>query len=139
MAPDQVSVVQSSFRKIVPIADVASDMFYARLFERAPELRRLFAEDMTSQKTKLIQMLAAAVNGLHAPEGVLPALRALGARHVEYGVTAAMYAPVGAALLDTLEKALGAEWTEETAAAWAQTYAMISEVMQDAAATRAGT
>ena len=56
--------VQSSFAKVVPIADTAADLFYNRLFELDPSLRVLFKSDMTEQKKKLMQMLAAAVRGL---------------------------------------------------------------------------
>ena len=40
-------------------------------------------------------------------EVVLPAASALAKRHVDYGVKAAAYTPVGAALLWTLEQRLG--------------------------------
>src|ERR1044071_2408565 len=44
-------------------------------------------------------------------EGLVPAVQALGRRHVAYGVTERHYETVGAALLWTLEKGLGwARW-----------------------------
>ncbi len=39
------------------------------------------------------------------------------------------YEPVGAALLWTLERGLGAQWTPELAAAWGAAYAVLSEFM----------
>ena len=115
MTADEVVLVQSSFAQVAPIADTASALFYGRLFETNPELRPLFAEDMTEQRRKLIQMLAMVVGGLSRPETVLPAAQALGVRHVSYGVTPEHYAPVGAALLWTLEQGLGDEFTPATA------------------------
>jgi hemoglobin-like flavoprotein len=44
------------------------------------------------------------------------------------------YATVGAALIETLEQGLGAEFTHEARAAWIETYELISETMQRAAA-----
>lgn len=38
-----------SFKKVVPIAGAAADLFYGRLFEIAPEVRPLLPEDMTDQ------------------------------------------------------------------------------------------
>ena len=50
MLPEQVMLVQESFKKVQPIAMQAADLFYGRLFEIAPEVRKLFPEDLTEQK-----------------------------------------------------------------------------------------
>lgn len=36
MNPDQITLVQDSFRKVVPIAGAAADLFYDRLFAMPP-------------------------------------------------------------------------------------------------------
>ena len=46
MTPEQITLVQTSFQKVVPIAGTAADLFYDRLFETAPETRALFPRDM---------------------------------------------------------------------------------------------
>jgi hemoglobin-like flavoprotein len=129
MTPQQVELVQSSFQKVVPIAATAADLFYDRLFEIAPETRALFPPDLSEQKTKLVAMLATAVGNLHQLETILPAVKELGQRHKGYGVTTAHYAPVGAALLWTLEKGLGPAFTPEVKAAWTETYTALAGVM----------
>ena len=129
MTPQQVELVQTSFKKVVPIATTAADLFYNRLFEIAPDTRALFPEDLTEQKGKLISMLGTAVTNLHKLETILPAVKDLGSRHKGYGVTAAHYEPVGAALLWTLEKGLGADFTPEVKAAWTETYTALAGVM----------
>lgn len=134
MTPEKVALVQSSFRKVAPIADTAADIFYARLFEIAPEVRSLFPEQMGDQKKKLMQMLAMAVNNLHQVETIVPAVQDLGRRHVAYGVRDAHYDTVGAALLFTLEKGLGEDWTPEVADAWTETYGLVATTMKSAAA-----
>ena len=50
----------------------------------------------------------------------------------KYGVTADQYAPVGAALLWTLEKGLGPDFTPETKAAWTEAYTVLAGVMTGA-------
>lgn len=129
MTPQQIELVQTSFRKVVPIAGTAADLFYDRLFETAPEVRALFPQDMKEQKVKLMTMLGTAVSSLHKLDEILPAVKALGERHKGYGVTAAHYAPVGAALLWTLEKGLGPDFTPEVKEAWTQTYTALAGVM----------
>ena len=129
MTPEQVKAVQDSFDKVKPIAEQAAALFYGRLFEIAPEVKPLFRGDMAEQGRKLMATLATVVNSLDNLEAVLPAASALAKRHVEYGVKAADYAPVGAALLWTLEKGLGDLWTPELAAAWGEAYKVLSEFM----------
>lgn len=135
MTPEQVTMVQDSFKKVVPIAGTAADLFYNRLFEIAPEVRSLFPDDLADQKKKLIAMLATAVTNLHQVETIVPAVEDLGRRHVAYGVTSTMYEPVGAALLWTLEQGLGDGFTPPLKAAWTETYVTLAGVMQKAAAS----
>ena len=85
----------------------AAALFYWRLFETAPAVKPLFRGDMTEQGCKLMATLVVLVNSLGNLEAVLPAASALAKRHVDYGVKAADYTPVGAALLWTLEQGLG--------------------------------
>jgi len=73
--------------------------------------------------------LGVVVNGLGNLESILPAASALAKRHVDYGVKAGDYAPVGAALLWTLERGLGKDWTPDHAAAWGAAYAVLSDYM----------
>ncbi len=133
MTPEQVAMVQESFKKVVPIAGTAADLFYGRLFEIAPEVRPLFPEDLKEQKKKLIGMLATAVTNLHQVDKIMTAVQDLGRRHVAYGVTAQQYEPVGAALLWTLEKGLGDDFTPPVKEAWTETYITLAGVMQNAA------
>ena len=62
---------------------------------------------MTEEGCKRIATLGVVVNSLGNLEAVLPAASALAKRDVDYGEKAADYAPVGAALLWTLEQGLG--------------------------------
>jgi hemoglobin-like flavoprotein len=134
MTPDQVTLVQESFKKVVPIAGKAADLFYERLFTIAPEVRSLFPTDLSEQKKKLMQVLATAVTNLHQVEKILPAVEELGRRHVAYGVTEKHFEPVGAALLWTLEQGLGPDFSPPVKAAWTETYITVAGVMTKAAA-----
>ena len=136
MTPQQIKLVQTSFTKVAPIANTAADLFYGRLFEIAPQVRAMFPADLSQQKKKLMAMLGAAVGGLSHLDTLVPAVQALGRRHVAYGVTAAHYTPVGAALLWTLEQGLGEAFTPEVKDAWATAYIVLSTAMIQAANER---
>ena len=129
MTPQQIELVQTSFKKVVPIAGTAADLFYDRLFDIAPPVRTLFPSDLTEQKVKLMAMLGTAVTNLHQLDTILPAVKALGERHKGYGVSADHYAPVGAALLWAPEKGLGPDFTPETKEAWTAAYTALARVM----------
>ncbi len=129
----QIELVQSSFGLVVPKAQPVSIMFYDRLFELRPDFRAMFPEDMEQQRGKLITTLATVVQGLHQIEDIIEAVRALGRRHVGYKVADDDYAPVGDALLWTLEQGLGAAWTPEVKEAWTTAYTILSDQMIAAA------
>jgi nitric oxide dioxygenase len=129
MTPAQVKLIQDSFAQVAPIAEQAAALFYGRLFEIAPEAKPLFRGDMDEQGRKLMATLAVVVDGLSNLDAILPAASALAKRHVAYGVKPDHYAPVGEALIWTLERGLGAGWTQELAAAWAAAYATLSQFM----------
>jgi len=130
---EQKNRVQETWGMVVPIADTAAELFYGKLFELDPNLKPMFANsDMKEQGKKLMQMIGTAVKGLDTLGELVPAVQALGKRHVGYGVEASHYDAVGAALLDTLDKGLGEEFTPETKEAWTITYTTLATVMKEA-------
>ena len=129
MTPEQVQLVQQSFTQVAPIADKAAEIFYDRLFEVAPSVKPLFRGDMAEQRRKLMATIAVVVNGLGDLPSVLPAASALAKRHVDYGAKPEHYSVVGDALLWTLARGLGPQWTPEVAAAWTAAYSALSAFM----------
>ncbi len=93
----------------------------------------MFPEDLKEQKKKLMAMLGTVVSGLANIDMLMPAVRALGKRHAGYGVYEEHFAPVGAALLWTLEVGLGSDFTAEVKDAWTTAYQALSQAMIDAA------
>lgn len=133
MEHTSIELVQSSFKKVVPIAPTAAELFYGKLFELDPSLQSLFKGDMQEQGAKLMKMIGIAVNGLSNLDAIVPAVQDLGKRHVGYGVEDAHYDTVGAALIWTLEQGLGDDFTEPTKQAWIETYTLLATVMKTAA------
>lgn len=133
MRPEQIELVRKTFAKIQPVSDKAAEMFYRHLFETDPSLRQLFKRDIKKQGRMLMQMIDFAVKGLDDPEIILPAIQALGKRHVGYGVKEEYYETVGNALLWTLEQGLGDDFTLEVKEAWSEAYKLLAGVMIEAA------
>ncbi|MGJ8697672.1 MAG: globin family protein [Verrucomicrobiaceae bacterium] len=130
---EQKILVQESWEKVAPIAPTAASLFYEKLFELDPNLKPMFANsDMNDQGKKLMLMIGAAVKGLDSLGELVPAVQGLGKRHVKYGVQASHYDTVGAALLDTLAKGLGDDFTPDAKEAWTITYTTLAGLMIEA-------
>ena len=130
LTADDIMLVRASFARVVPVRDAAADLFYARLFERAPQLRKLFPADLRQQKQKLMAALMMAVGALHDLDALVPKIKALGMRHAGYGAAAAHYEVVGDVLLLTLARALGDAFTPDVRAAWTKVYGMLAALAQ---------
>lgn len=130
MTPEQKVLVRESWAKVVPIKETAAKLFYDRLFEVYPEVKPHFKGDMAEQGAKLMVMLNTAVMGLDNLEALVAPLKAMGARHQDYGVADQDYDKVGEALLWTLEQGLGDGFTGEVKDAWAEVYTVVAETMK---------
>jgi hemoglobin-like flavoprotein len=133
MRPQQIELVRRSWQQVLPIRAAAADLFYARLFELAPDVRPLFRRDIHAQGAMLMATLSTVVEQLDTLDRLLPTAAALAQRHVTYGVRAEHYDSVGTALLWTLGQGLGQAFTRELQAAWAAAYAALAGAMKQAA------
>jgi hemoglobin-like flavoprotein len=135
MTPEQITLVQSSFRRLGPDLQALTVRFYQELFERNPALRPLFTTDMGEQQVKFAQKLTEIVWSMPRLSELLIHTRALGARHVGYGVRATDYQTVGDSLIAALAAVLGDEFDAQTREAWALAYNIVAETMLEGAAS----
>jgi nitric oxide dioxygenase len=133
MTPGQIDLIQASFEKVAPHAELAATMFYGRLFEIAPAVKPLFKGDIKEQGRKLMATLGVVVGSLNNLDAIVPVAKSLALKHVGYGVKADDYQPVGAALIWTLREALGEGFNDDTRGAWLAAYTILSQVMIDEA------
>ena len=122
---------------VLPVKDAAAQVFYDKLFEIDPSLRSLFRGDMRVQGEKLMQIMDAAVNGINQLEQIVPGgRRSSGAVTLPTASRIITTARSVRALLWTLDKALGSEFTPEVKDAWATVYGVLARKMREAAAMR---
>jgi len=123
--------VRKSWIRCAPHTGYVATVFYTRLFELDPQIETLFqAVDLEQQGASLMLMLGKAIDNLDKPAQLIAALTASGRRHAKYGVLDYQYDTVGAALMWTLEKELGANWSAEASTGWMWVYKVISETMK---------
>jgi hemoglobin-like flavoprotein len=134
MTPEQLALVQSSFERVGPDLPAVATRFYQELFQRDPALRALFTTDMAEQKVKFAQKLTEIVWAMPRLSELLLHTRALGARHLGYGVRAADYPTVGASLIAALAAVLGDSFDAATCEAWTLAFNLVAETMLEGAA-----
>ncbi|MHB8252286.1 MAG: globin family protein [Acidiferrobacter sp.] len=130
---EQIQLVQSSFAKVKPISDQAAAIFYARLFEIAPDVKPMFKGGIIEQGRKLMAMLNIVVNGLSNLDAIVPTAQDLARRHLNYAVRSEHYTYVGSALIYALEQGLAEDFTAPVKQAWIDVYGLLSGVMIEAA------
>ena len=104
------------------------------MFRRDPALRPLFPSDMAELRVKFAQKLTEIVWAMPRLAELLTHTRALGARHVGYGVRAADYQTIGDALIAALAAVLGERFDAQTREAWVLAYNIVAETMLEGAA-----
>jgi len=128
------TILRTSFDLIIDRRPDLTGRFYEILFDRSPALAPMFRRDRTAQAKMLAGALAAVLDHLEDVPWLESTLGQLGAKHLEYGVTDAMYAQVGEALLATLAEIAAEAWTPEVALQWALAFGAIATMMQAGAA-----
>jgi hemoglobin-like flavoprotein len=124
------SLIQRNLDVVSQNAPDLTARFYATLFERHPELSSLFGRrSAEAQQRMLLEAIVAVVDHLEDTAWLDTTLRALGAKHVDYGVTDEMYPLVASALIDTLRAASGDHWDAPTAEAWTASLTFVAERM----------
>lgn len=118
-----------SFGRIAPFADLITERFYAKVFDAAPEVRKIFPADMRAQRSKLVELLTYIVNNLDKREEIDASLASLGQRHQSYGVQRVHFVVVRAALIETLAESKEIRLTPAELSVWDNLLRYISAEM----------
>jgi nitric oxide dioxygenase len=136
---DAIDRVRASFVALAPRMGAVSQTFYDRLFEVAPEVRRLFAPDMTRQRGHFEAALALLLRNISMLEILGPSLMALGAEHVSYGARTEHYDVARDCLIHALRHHAGEAWSDELERDWHDAIgAVMQPMLRGAALATAG-
>jgi len=122
--------LQSSLEYLLRNQDSFAEKFYSKVFEKSPETRALFKNDMVKQGRLLTHMLGGMIYSLSRPQHLEMGLRELGKNHSRYGVTPEHYPVVLQSLLETIEEELGEMYDEDIGKAWEQTLTFVTSEMK---------
>ena len=124
--------LKQSFERILSAGERLSERTFARLFERSPELRELFPEEMTQLKHQFARMIGWLVAHLHEPQKLRIALVDLGRRHKEYSVRPDHFRVMCEVLVEVFATICADDWNEEIARDWRQTFDLMTDHMMRA-------
>lgn len=130
LSPPKIEAVRRTWAVAASMPEETGHIFYANLFRIDPSVKPLFVNDIARQGRKLSETLDFIVDHLDDVGTLLPDARELAVRHLAYGVEAAHYDSVGAALIQTLRQLLGAHFTAEDEAAWTGVYGVLAKEMR---------
>lgn len=130
MTPRQTALIQTSFAIAAAQGDTLARNFYLWMFKDAPDVRRMFPDNMAAQEEKLMQTLAYIVNGLKFPDALTPNLRELGEGHRELGVEPQHYEGFAKALIEALHETVPEMMDGDTERAWIAGFLMIARIME---------
>jgi len=134
MTPHQIDCIQKSFRTINAVSRPFARLYYLRLFQLSPELKRHINSQADYKGRKLVALLGTAVRSLNNIDGLKVVVSSLGRRYTAQGLHDHDFALMNQALLETLEMALGDEFSGDVAAAWAAGGALLLETLSESAA-----
>mmetsp|Transcript_82802 Transcript_82802/g.208504 ORF Transcript_82802/g.208504 Transcript_82802/m.208504 type:complete len:842 (+) Transcript_82802:50-2575(+) len=148
------TAVEQSWEQLQTLGiEYLSELLYRDFFEHAPEAMDLFPQEvrfkyrdwsadesageddllkspaMRKLWAKVISAVGNAVAGLHDAEQLVPRLRELGARHVNYGAEEEHLNIVSKSLMRVLRNVLGDTFTPEVEFAWTMVYSFVSAIM----------
>ncbi|MDQ2089552.1 globin domain-containing protein [Marimonas arenosa] len=127
LEPQQIDLIRESFDVLKKNPNRRSVEFYQAFFARAPEVKGMFREDLEGQGMRFLTTLSLIVGHLDRPEAIDSRLEELGHTHRAMGVTPEQFGPMGEALIEVLENALGEGFTAEARKAWEAGFAEISQ------------
>jgi len=125
----QIDRLVACFLAVELRLDELEDVFYTILFERAPQFRQFFPDDLTSQKHHMgeaIKLLAMNVANLDDLAGML---REMGTRHIGYNTKITDYPIVCDAMVGAFEHIAGDLWAEQLKEDWSAVFEIVSTYM----------
>jgi hemoglobin-like flavoprotein len=124
--------LEQSLDHVALRGDELVDVFYFRLFARAPEVVRLLLRaDPKLVRAMLLGGLVVLRQSLPTLDSSIPRFRALGALLHEHGLEPKHYPVVGEVLIASIAEVVGDAWRPELEDAWSDVFVVVAGAMID--------
>lgn len=116
--------LSESVKQVLAASDVFGELFYEEFFRRCPEAEPLFGDADMERQALVVTMTLTTVQQYH--DGGYPAIEAylkhLGVFHERKNVPMDTFTHWRGAMLHTLRRLHGPEWTPELRAEWGEAF-----------------
>ena len=133
MTSDAIEQVRNSYARLSGSDRQLSARFYERMFAAAPNLRRLFPDDLTILQGHFEAALALVIRNLNDMDALKEPLRDLGAQHVHWGARPEDYVTARNALVGAIGS-LSPSWDGTLESHWRDAITAIIVPMIEGAA-----
>jgi len=133
MTPETIAQIKRSHAAVAATPRQLSSHFYKELFERAPDLRRLFPTDLTLLQGHFEAALAIVIRNLDDMQALGESLRDLGAQHVHWGARPEDYVTARESLI-AATRWLSSDWNAAIERHWRSAITSIIVPMIEGAA-----
>ena len=130
-AENNMKVLTDSWEHISKNHDIGqmSDKFFKLLFQRSPELQKMFVKPRKMMVVMFVKALDLIVRSVSDATVLDGDLKAVALRHIKYDIGPETLSVFGEVLIATLQDVVGVEkWDEETTEAWKDIYGNIAQV-----------
>lgn len=133
MTPDAIDQLKASYAGVAGTPRQLASRFYEELFAVAPNLRRLFPDDLFSLQGHFEAALALVIRNLDEMSALAESLRDLGAQHVHWGARPEDYITARESLIAAI-RSLSPAWTNSLERDWRAAITAIVVPMLEGAA-----
>ncbi|MEP1096171.1 MAG: globin domain-containing protein [Cyclobacteriaceae bacterium] len=127
---EHIALIEETWELMAPKGSQITISFYEKLFELAPEVRKMFQKDISKQAEKLLFTMGFLVSNVNRIDEIAPSIEQLGILHGKaYRVKDEHYQFVIESLIYTLSHNLEDIWGEEHEKAWRWTLDTVAKIM----------
>ena len=125
LTPDQIAIVKATAPLVAQHAERITSVFYPMMFERYPEVRKVFNQAHQqggSQPRALANAVIVYAANIDNPGALGGVVERIVQKHVSLNISPPQYQIVGECLMEAIRRVLGEAVTPDIAAAWGAAY-----------------
>ncbi|OOC11195.1 globin domain-containing protein [Thioalkalivibrio halophilus] len=126
-------LIEQSWQSVAPYHHEIAETFYARLFEKHPEYKKMFSsENMPEQMDRMVRTLALVSSHADSPTAIRPHLHRLGEAHTRFGIGPDDFEAFSAVMIQVLGeycRSVNGYWSDTCEQAWRDAFSSIVEPM----------
>ena len=127
----EIGLIRDSHHRLVTEAKRVSQEFYADLFNRVPEARKLFRDDLEGQGMRFMSAIHVIVDNLDDIPAMEAEIEKLAEGHAALPIKREWYRQMQEALIDTFAAALGSRFTNDMELAWRSAFGQVCDRMME--------